>query len=70
MNIQHEPNMPLKKGAPGWLRRDVWEPVTLALIALGLVMLMQPFAKDLFTYSFIVLLAGVAGYTVAGKLPE
>jgi hypothetical protein len=55
---------------PAWLRRGLWEPLTLALIGIGLVMLMQPFAKPLFTWSFIVLLAGVAGYSVAGKLPE
>jgi hypothetical protein len=58
------------KGTPAWLRRGIWEPVTLVIIALGLLMLMQPFAKVLFTYSFIVLLTGVAGYTIAGKLPE
>jgi len=59
-----------KKRAPLWWRRGVWEPLTLALIGLGLVMLMQPFAKDLFSYSFVVLLAGVVGYSIAGKLPE
>lgn len=58
------------KRAPVWLRRGIWEPVTLALIGLGLAMLMQPFVKLLFTYSFVVLLAGVVGYSVAGKLPE
>jgi hypothetical protein len=55
---------------PAWLRRAVWEPVTLVIIGLGLVMLMQPFVKLLFSYSFIVLLAGVIGYSIAGKLPE
>ena len=59
-----------KKGRPAWLCRAVWEPVTLVIIGLGLVMLMQPFVKLLFSYSFIVLLAGVIGYSIAGKLPE
>jgi hypothetical protein len=59
-----------RKRRPVWLRRAAWEPVTLAMIGLGLVMLMQPFAKVLFSYSFIVLLAGVIGYSIAGKLPE
>jgi hypothetical protein len=59
-----------KRRTPAWIRRGLWEPLTLALIGIGLVMLMQPFAKPLFTWSFIVLLAGVAGYSVAGKLPE
>jgi hypothetical protein len=68
MQIKTEPAA--RKPTPVWLRRGLWEPLTLALIGLGLVMLMQPFAKIVFTYSFIVLLAGVAGYSVAGKLPE
>lgn len=53
-----------------WLRRAPCERVTAALIGLGLVMLMQPFSMTLFTYSFDVLLAGVIGYSIAGKLPE
>jgi hypothetical protein len=59
-----------RKPTPIWIRRGIWEPATLVTIALGLFMLMQPFAKVLFTYSFIVLLAGVVGYSIAGKLPE
>ncbi|HEX5738395.1 MAG TPA: hypothetical protein VFY22_07795 [Hydrogenophaga sp.] len=42
----------------------------MALIAMGLVMLMQPFSLDVYSYGFVVLLAGVLGYTVAGKLPQ
>ena len=53
-----------------WLRRGPWERATAALIGLGLVMLMQPFSMSLFSYSFVVLLAGVIGYSIAGKLPE
>lgn len=68
MNMQNKMNT--RRHIPAWLRRGLWEPATLALIAIGLLMLLQPFAKVLFTYSFIVLLAGVAGYSVAGKLPE
>ena len=59
-----------RKPTPLWLRRGIWEPLTLAMIGLGLTMLMQPFVKILFTYSFIVLLAGVVGYSIAGKLQE
>ena len=70
MQMNTAPEREKKKPTPVWLRRGIWEPLTLAMIGLGLVMLMQPFAKILFTYSFIVLLAGVAGYSVAGKLPE
>lgn len=51
-------------------RRRHWERGSIALIVLGLVMLMQPLSLDVFSYSFSVLLAGVLGYTVAGKLPH
>jgi hypothetical protein len=51
------------------LRRRPWERVSIALIALGALMLMQPFSLALFSYSFVVLLAGVIGYSIAGKLP-
>ena len=50
------------------LRRTPWEHGTTGLIALGLAMLMQPWSLDIYSYSFAVLLAGVAGYTIAGKL--
>ena len=33
-------------------------------------MLMQPWSIDVYSYSFTVLLAGVIGYSIAGKLPE
>ena len=51
------------------LHRARWERVSMTLIALGAVMLMQPLSLDLFSYSFVVLLAGVIGYSIAGKLP-
>lgn len=62
--------MNTRKSFPRWLRRAPWEHGTSGLIALGLVMLMQPWSMAAFSYSFIVLLAGVVGYSVAVKLPE
>ena len=53
-----------------WLRRAPWERGTAALIGLGLVMLMQPWAIEIYSYGFTVLLAGVIGYSIAGKLPD
>ena len=52
-----------------YLRRTPWERGTTALIGIGLAMLMQPWSLDAFSYSFVVLLAGVVGYSIAGKLP-
>jgi hypothetical protein len=53
-----------------YLRRTPCERATAALIGLGLVMLMQPWSIDVFSYGFTVLLAGVVGFSIAGKLPE
>jgi hypothetical protein len=52
------------------LARGIWERVSITLILAGAVMLMQPFWLDVFSYSFVVLLAGVIGYSIAGKLPD
>jgi hypothetical protein len=53
-----------------WLRRAPWERATMGLIGLGLFLLMQPWSLDAYGYSFPVLLAGVAGFSIAGKLPR
>jgi len=53
-----------------WLRRGPWETTTTTLIGVGLLMLMQPWSIEIYGYSFVVLLAGVAGYSVAVKLPQ
>ncbi len=55
---------------PRWLARSPWETVTTSLIALGLFMLMQPWSLNVFSYSFSVLLLGVVGFSIAGKLPQ
>jgi hypothetical protein len=62
--------MNARKSTAPWLRRTAWERGTAALIGLGLVMLMQPWSLEAYSYSFVVLLAGVVGYSIAIKLPE
>ncbi len=52
------------------LRRGPWEMVASILIALGVFMLMQPFALSLFTYSFIVTLVGTVMFIVVSHFPE
>ena len=52
------------------LRRGPWEMVASLLIALGVFMLMQPFALWLFTYSFIVTLIGTVMFIVVSHFPE
>ena len=52
------------------LRRGPWELVATILIALGVVMLMQPFALALYTWSFLVTLAGTVMFIVVSHFPE
>lgn len=51
------------------LRRP-FELVSQSLMALGALMMFQPFALGLYTYSFIVILAGTVLFTIAIHLPE
>jgi len=52
------------------LRRGPWEMVASALIALGVLMLMQPFWLLAFTYSFIVTLVGTVMFIIVSHFPE
>ena len=52
------------------LRRGPWEMVATILIALGVVMLMQPFVLWGFTYSFIVTLVGTVMFIIVSHFPE
>ncbi|MDO9416187.1 hypothetical protein [Pararhizobium sp.] len=52
------------------LRRGAWEMVASILIALGVFMLMQPFAISLFSYSFIVTLTGTVMFIIVSHFPE
>ena len=51
-------------------RRSPWENLATVLIALGVFMLLQPFAIELYTYSFITTLAGTITFIVVSKFPE
>ena len=55
---------------PKLLRRGPMENVAIALIAAGFLMLFQPFALELYTYSFVTLLAGTLMFIVVSKFPE
>ena len=55
---------------PLWLRRGYCEGAAMALIGLGVVMLMQPLSLDLYSYSFIAILAGTLGFVVVSHFPE
>ena len=57
------------KGLFGF-RRGAWELLASVLIAIGVVMLMQPFLLGLFTYSFIVTLTGTVMFIIVSHFPE
>jgi hypothetical protein len=52
------------------LRRGAWEMLASILIALGVVMLMQGFALWLYSYSFIVTLAGTVMFIIVSHFQE
>ena len=46
------------------LKRGPWEAVATGVIALGIVMLMQPLAIELYTYSFVTILVGTVMFVI------
>ena len=52
------------------LRRRPWEMLATVLISLGVFMLMQPFALFLFTWSFLVTLAGTVMFIIVSHFPD
>jgi uncharacterized membrane protein YjjP (DUF1212 family) len=52
------------------LRRGPWETVATVLIAAGVVMLMQPFALAIYTWSFAVTLTGTVMFIIVSHFPE
>ncbi len=65
----------LEKGTPRSLLRRIfqrgpWENLATALIAAGVVMLLQPISLDLYTYSFATILTGTVMFMIVSKLPD
>jgi hypothetical protein len=50
--------------------RRLGENGSTAVIGLGIVMLMQPFALELYTWSFVVILIGTVGFLITSHFPE
>lgn len=55
---------------PKYLRRGPMELVACCLITLGILMLLQPFALFLYTWSFLTMLFGTVMFTVVSKFPQ
>jgi hypothetical protein len=56
--------------AARYFRRGPWENAAVGLIGIGILMLMQPFALSLFTWSFVTILAGTAMFVIVSHFPE
>ncbi len=52
------------------LRRGPWENLATIIIALGVLMLLQPISIFLYTYSFITTLIGTVMFIIVSKFPE
>ncbi|HSV60290.1 MAG TPA: hypothetical protein VLJ19_15450 [Variovorax sp.] len=61
---------PSQRHWPRWLRRGPMEIVACIVITVGLVMMLQPLAMVLFTWSFVTTLAGTALFMIVSKFPE
>jgi hypothetical protein len=55
---------------PVWLRRGRMEMLACIVIAIGFLMMLQPFAMLLYTWSFVTTLVGTVMFMVVSKFPE
>jgi hypothetical protein len=55
---------------PRWARRGRMEMLACVVIALGFVMMLQPFAMVLYTWSFMTTLIGTVMFMIVSKFPE
>jgi hypothetical protein len=65
--------MKTSKQAPRWpklLRRKPMEMLACVFITLGIVMMLQPLALVLFTWSFVTTLFGTLMFMVVSKFPD
>ena len=66
----HSDANPTHSRWPDSLRRGKMEVAACVLISIGLLMLLQPFALVLYTWSFVTMLAGTVVFMVVSKFPE
>jgi hypothetical protein len=70
MNAAAKSNASGARSLGRYFRRGPWEVISTAVIALGVIMLCQPFVLALYTYSFVTILAGTVMFTVVSKFPD
>jgi hypothetical protein len=70
MSLDANSPMP-RRGLTGWiLRRGPLEAIATTIIAMGVVMLMQPFFLTLYSWSFATTLFGTVMFIVVSKVRE
>ena len=70
MSLDAHSSMPAHSFAGRFLRRGPLEAVATAIIAAGVVMLMQPFSLTLYSWSFATTLFGTVMFTIVSKARE
>ena len=60
----------MKRRWPTRLRRGPMEMLACIVIAAGILMLLQPFALALYTWSFVTMLFGTVMFMVVSKFPD
>jgi hypothetical protein len=70
MSLDANSPMPRRGFADKILRRGPLEAIATSIIAVGVIMLMQPFFLTLYSWSFVITLFGTVMFTVVSKVRE
>jgi hypothetical protein len=70
MSLDANSPMPRRGFADKILRRGPLEAIATLIIAVGVVMLMQPFFLTLYSWSFATTLFGTVMFTIVSKVRE
>jgi hypothetical protein len=70
MSLDANSSMPRRSFTERMLRRGPLEAVATAIIAAGVVMLMQPFFLALYSWSFAITLLGTVMFVIVSKVRE
>jgi hypothetical protein len=70
MSLEANSSMPRRGVTERMLRRGPLELIATAIIAAGVVMLMQPFFLTLYSWSFAITLLGTVMFVIVSKVRE
>ena len=59
-----------KRSWPRILRRGLLENIATAIIGIGFLMVFQPFALSLYTWSVVTMLFGTVMFMIVSKFPD